>query len=114
LIVRWSYGFKEFVIEEQGVLICWFRISFSGTIIKVEILACFNSKHKVIDAIFNMICSYKKLPVYFLISNDNKNIENLLLEYGLNKVKEYRMNIKWLAKFVRKDHNMKSRIFNVG
>ena len=61
-----------------------------------------------------MILDHKKSSVYLLISNGNKKIENLLLQYGLNMVAEYDLSIKWLANFLHNDQNIRSRTVKAG
>jgi len=109
-----SSKFKEFVIEERGVLVCWFRIGLDTGFVKVEILSYSSLDHNLINSIFKMILDHKKSSVYLLISNGNKKIENLLLQYGLNMVAEYDLSIKWLAKFLHNDQNIRSRTVKAG
>jgi len=114
LVAKFNTGFKEFVVEEHGILACWFRIKSDSKVVKLEILAYSNLKHRIVDSIFQMISSFKNRSIYVLISVDDIKTEGLVLEYGLQVATEYELSIKWLAKFVDNGKKLNSRIVNIG
>lgn len=114
LVAQFNTGFKEFVVEEHGVLACWFRIKSDSKVVKLEILAYSNLNHRIIDSVFQMIFSFKNRSIYVLISVDDMKTEGLVLEYGLQVVTEYELSIKWLAEFVDNGKKINSRIVNIG
>ena len=61
LVAQFNTGFKEFVVEEHGVLACWFRIKSDSKVVKLEILAYSNLNHRIIDSVFQVISSFKNL-----------------------------------------------------
>ena len=114
LVVHLNIGFKEFVVEEHGILACWFRVKSDSKVVKLEILAYSNLNHRIIDSVFQVISSFKNRSIYVLISVDDIKTEGLVLEYGLQVATEYELSIKWLAKFVDNGKKINSRIVNIG
>ena len=114
LVVHFNIGFKEFVVEEHGILACWFRVKSDSKVVKLEILAYSNLNHRIIDSVFQVISSFKNRSIYVLISVDDIRTEDLVLEYGLQVATEYELSIKWLAKFVDNGKKINSRIVNIG
>ena len=114
LVAGFNSGFKEFVVEEHGLLVCCFRIKFDANVVKIEILSYSSLNHDLIDSILKMISSFNNRTIYLLVSGEYTKVEGVLLESGLQIVAEYDLSIKWLANFIDNRKNLKSRILNAG
>ena len=114
LIAKFDNRFNEFVIEENGILACWFRIKFSPEVVKVEILAYSNLNRRIIDAVWQTISSFETRSIYFLISTEYAIEEKFLSEYGMQVISKYELYVKWLTKFVDNRKKINSRVINTG
>ena len=114
LIAKFDNRFNEFVIEENGILTCWFRIKFNPEVVKVEILAYSNLNRRIIDAVWQTISSFEARFIYFLISTEDASEEKFLSEYGMQVISKYELYVKWLTKFVDNRKKINSRVVNTG
>ncbi|MQG39054.1 MAG: hypothetical protein FI718_03595 [SAR202 cluster bacterium] len=110
LIAKFDKGFNEFVVEENGKLVSWFRIKSDSKVVKVEILAYSRLNRMLIDSVLQMISDFESKSIYILVSIKDIKEERLLSEYGMQVIGKYELYVKWLAEFVHNRKKINSRV----